>query len=287
MKTLLWIASLLALLMVSGCELREVAPAEMVSDTQSRPLGNEKGLTAAVGFDIGSLEVAADKSDKLYNLDMEYDKSSFQPEIQYETVGGNEGRLSFKLEGTHKFGLRSERRTNRIRLNLTESLPLQLEVRAGVGEARLSLSNLRLKRLELESGVGGSRISTYDPNPEICDRVRLRSGVGSMDAVGLGNLNFRELDFEGGVGGANLDLTGEWKQDANMRIEVGVGGVTVKMPREIGVRVEGEKHFLSGFQLDRFVKRDSDYYSENYEEAKIHVFIRVQTGVGGFKITWI
>jgi hypothetical protein len=146
MKTLFWIASILALLVVSGCDLREVVPAEMVSDTQSRPLGNETGLTAAVGFDIGSLEVAADKSKKLYSLDMEYDKASFQPEVQYETVGGNEGRLSVKLEGTRKFGLRSERRTNRIRLNLADSLPVQLEVRAGVGEARLSLPTIPIRK---------------------------------------------------------------------------------------------------------------------------------------------
>jgi predicted membrane protein len=108
-----------------------------------------------------------------------------------------------------------------------------------------------------------------------------------MDAVGLGNLNFRELDFEGGVGGASLDFTGDWKQDAQIKIQVGVGGVNLRVPRDLGVKVDAEKHFLSGLHLERFVKRDSQYYSENYDKAKFRVSIRVATGIGGFKITWI
>lgn len=287
MKKLLCMGVILGSVALAGCDFEEAAPPQMVSRNESRPLGDEKALAADVRYDIGTLEIAADSSGKLYSLDMEYDRVGFEPEIRYDTAGACEGRLVLKLEGTRKFRLRHERRTNRIRLNLSERIPLELKVQAGVGEARLFLSRLRLKRLEMESGVGGSRISAYDPNPEVCEKIRLRSGVGSMDAVGLGNLNFRELDFEGGVGGASLDLSGEWKQDASLRIEVGVGGVTLRIPRELGVRVEGEKHFLSGFQLERFVKRDSDYYSENYDSATIRVLVRVQTGVGGFRITWI
>jgi hypothetical protein len=287
MKILLWFSAALAVLALCGCEIQEVTPAEMTSTTQSRPREGEERLSADVRFEIGTLELAADKASNLYSLDLEYDKAHYQPDVQYTTAAGGEGRLTVKLEGLHKFGVRNERRTNRLRLNLTDALPVEMNLRTGVGDARLSLSSLRLKRLEINSGVGSTRISAYEPNPETCERVRLRCGVGGLDATGLGNLNFRELDFEGGVGGANLDLTGEWRQDATMRIEVGIGGVTLRMPRDVGVRVDTEKHLLSGFHLDGFVKRDSEYYSENYDNAKIRVSIRVQTGIGGFKLSWI
>jgi len=160
-------------------------------------------------------------------------------------------------------------------------------VNTGVGDARLSLSGLQISRLDFESGVGGSRLSSYEPNVVPCDFIRIKNGVGSMDAVGLGNLNFRELEFEGGVGGADLDFTGAWKRDADVRIQVGVGAVTLRMPRELGVRVEAEKHFLSGLHLDGFNKRDAYYYSESYDRAKIRVSVRVATGVGGFRINWL
>jgi hypothetical protein len=144
-----------------------------------------------------------------------------------------------------------------------------------------------VERLDLECGVGGSKVTAYEPNPVVCEVVRIKNGVGGMDAIGLGNLNFRDLEFEGGVGGATLDFSGAWKQNAEIRIQVGVGGVNMKLPRDLGVKVEAEKHFLSGLHLDGFSKRDSYYYSENYDKAKIRLSVRVATGVGGFRITWI
>jgi hypothetical protein len=261
----------------------------MASINQTRPLGNEKTLDTNIRFDIGSVEITGqERASSLYSLDLEYDKASYTPDIEYNSaLGGAEGRFSFSLESMHKTGLRRERHNNRMRLALTDSIPLNLRIASGVGDARLSLSGMKLARIEFESGVGGAKMSAYEPNPIPCEYIRLKNGVGSIEAVGLGNLNFRELDFEGGVGGANLDFTGEWKQNADIRIQVGVGGVNVRMPREIGVRVEAEKHFLSGLQLEGFNQRDSFYYSENYDRAAIRVSVRVATGIGGLKITWI
>ena len=286
MKKLIWMSCVPLVLLISGCDFEERIPAEMASLNRKQPLGTEKSLDANLRFDIGSLEVTGQKGSDLYSLDLEYDKASYQPDVYYETLG-EAGKLTFKLESTHKVGIRSERHNNRLRLSLADSVPLKLSVNTGVGDTRLSLSGMKVSRLDLESGVGGSKISAYEPNPVSCEFIRIKNGVGSMDAVGLGNLNFRELEFEGGVGGANLDFSGQWKQDADIRIQVGVGGVNVRMPRDVAVRVEAEKHFLSGLHLDGFNKRDAYYYSDNYDKAKTRVTLRVATGVGGFKISWL
>ena len=228
------------------------------------------------------------KPDSLYSLDLEYDRASYEPDVQYNSaLEAEEGRFSFSLESTHHMGIRKERHNNRLRLGFTESIPLKLKISAGVGDARLSLSGIKLAQMDFESGVGGAKISAYEPNPIECEFIRMKNGVGSIEAVGLGNLNFKELEFEGGVGGADLDFTGEWKQDANIRITVGVGGVNVRMPRQIGVRVEAEKHFLSGVHLEDFIQRDSAYYSENYDKAAVRVTVHVETGIGGLRITWL
>ncbi len=287
MRKALWsLSTILLALPFAGCGLEERVPAEVISITKSQPLGSEKNLDADIRFDVGSLEVAAEKGTVAYTIDLDYDKASYQDVISYEQSGGT-GHLNFRLESLHKVGLRSDRHPNRLRLGLTDALPVKLAINTGVGDARLSLTGLQLTNLDIESGVGGARISSYEPNQVSCDRIRIKNGVGSLDAVGLGNLKFGELDFEGGVGGANLDFTGEWQRDAEIKIQVGVGGVSVKMPRGIGVKVEGQKNFLSGFHLDGFTMRDSYYYSDGYDEAKIHVSVRVATGIGGFKISWI
>ena len=287
MKKPIRTTSLFVALMFSGCDLEHQAATEMVSTTQSQPLGKESSLDADISFGIGNLEISSDAPSVLYSLDLEYDKGNFQPQVHYEAASEDRGHLSVKLESARKLGFRTKTQTNRLRLSFTEKVPLELSVNAGVGQARLSLSRLKLKRLDMESGVGGAKISSYDPNPVVCDRVRIRNGVGGMEAVGLGNLNFRELEFEGGVGSADLDFTGQWKQDAQVRIQVGVGAVSVRMPRDVGVEVDAEKSFLSGFHLDGFTKRNSRYFSENYDKAKVRVSIRVTTGVGGFRINWV
>jgi hypothetical protein len=276
-------------LLMAGCGFEDMEPPEMVSMTQARPLEKEQSLESTVRFDVGSLEITGQETRApLYSMDLEYDRRGYAPDIQYgASLGGAEGRLSFNLHGTHRMGMRRGSNENRLRLALTDSIPLSLRVATGVGDARLSLSGMKLARIDFESGVGSAKVSAYEPNPIQCEYVRLKNGVGAIEAVGLGNLNFRELDFEGGVGGANLDFTGEWRHDADVRVQVGVGGVTVRMPREIGVRVEAEKHFLSSLQLEGFSRRNASYYSDNYDRAAIRVSIRVATGVGGLKITWI
>jgi hypothetical protein len=283
-KKLSW--ALCSLLILSGCGFEDRVPIEMASMNQSQALGSEKSLDSTIRFDIGSLEITGDqKQSSLYSLDLDYDKASFIPNVDYSA--GNEGRFTFDLRSMHRRGVRRERQNNKLRLSFSDSVPLSLKVNAGVGDARLSLSGMKLSRFEFESGVGGAKISAYEPNSIPCEYIRLKNGVGGFDATGLGNLNFREFEFDGGVGGANLDFSGEWKRNADIRIQVGVGGVNLHLPRDIGVRVEAEKHFLSGLHLEEFDQRDSYYYSKNYNTAQIKVSVRIDTGIGGLKITWL
>ncbi len=282
---------ILCILLISvGCSFEERVPIEMVSMNKTQPLGKEKALDSNIRFDVGSLEIAGEaRTALLYSLDLEYDKSSYEPDIDYDpaAAGEEKGRFSFSLQSTHRAGIRKERHANRLRLKFSDSIPVNFDITTGVGDARLALSGLRISGINFESGVGAAKMSAYEPNPVPCERIRIKNGIGRIEAIGLGNLNFRELEFEGGVGGANLDFTGAWKQDAHISIQVGVGGVSMSMPREIGVRVDAEKHILSGLHLDGFNQGDSYYYSKNYDNSAVRVSIRVVTGVGGFRITWV
>jgi hypothetical protein len=281
---------LLFILLISpGCKVEEQAPVEMTSISQSQPLGKEKTLDSNIRIDVGSLEITgADQSAPLYSYDLICDKYSFTPDIHYDPANdGTAGRLSLYFQNTRPLGIRKTNELNKLHIVFNNSIPLNLDVNAGVGDIQMSLSGLKLSRVNLEAGVGGANLTVYQPNPILCNYVRLNNGVGKIDAVGLGNLNFRRLEFAGGVGGADLDFTGDWKHDADIDIRVGVGGVNVRMPRELGVRVDSEKNFLSGVHLEGFSQRDSYYYSENYDRAMIKVLIRVAAGIGGLKVFWV
>jgi hypothetical protein len=287
MKNLVW--ALCFPLLFGGCSFGERVPLEMITATRNQPLQKEKSLDSTIRFDIGSLEITSEKSSgSVYSYDLEYDKASFVPDVRYDTtLDGTEGRFVFSLESAHKSGIHPQRLNNRLRLALNDSIPLKMRINTGVGDTRLSLSGLKISSLDFVSGVGEAKMSAYEPNSVQCEHISLKNGVGRLEATGLGNLNFRELEFDGGVGGATLDFTGEWKQNADVRIQVGVGGVTVRVPRDIGVKVESAKNFLSGLHLEGFKKKDTYYYSENYDAVTTRVSIYVTTGIGGLRIAWI
>ncbi len=285
MKTALWIT--LAWLLgfaPAGCAPRgNPAPSDIATLSRSRPFGGETRLEADIRFDLGTVEITRE-TDLLYSLDLEYDRGRHDPRVEY--VPGAQGRLFCRLQNREAGKIGREHK-NFLRLGLGDSVPLDLRLVSGVGETRLSLSGLRLASLDVESGVGAAKISAYEPNPVGCGRIRFRSGVGSLEAVGLANLNFRELRFEGGVGGGTLDFSGEWRRDADIHIEVGVGGVDLRFSREAGVRVEAARNFLSGIRLEGFNLKDGAWYSENYDRAAVKVNVKAVTGVGGLKITWL
>ncbi|MBP1608546.1 MAG: hypothetical protein H6Q04_781 [Acidobacteria bacterium] len=273
----------------AGCQIETLQAPEMAVISQLQPLNKEKTLNADINVNIGSVEVSGSEDPaSLYSLDLDYDKANSQPDINYSSAaGGEEGRLSFALRDSAKTGARTARQDTKLRINFSNLIPLDMKLITGVGESRLNLSGGRLARLDFTSGVGSTKISSYDPNQVACEHLHIKNGVGELDAVGLGNLNFSSLEYQGGVGAANLDFTGEWKQDADIKIEVGVGAVRLKMPRNIGVRVEAPKSFLSGLHLDGFDKVDNLYYSDNYDAAKIRIFIRIATGIGECRISWV
>lgn len=287
MKWLILTPIMLAFL--TSCDMDQQRAMQMTSMNQDQPLDKEKRLEADFRYDIGSIEISGDKNSRsLYSYSLEFDKSGNPPDVRYETSqGGESGHLSFQMGDSRHVTLKANTESNRLRVQFNDSVPLRLKLSMGIGESRLGLSGLKLSGLDMESGVGAAKLSAYEPNPIECSSIRLKAGVGGVEAVGLGNLHFHEFDFEGGVGGANLDFSGDWQRDAVVRIQVGVGGVNAKIPRDIGVRVEANQHFLSGLHLEGFQKRDDAHYSENYERSKFKVSVKVTTGVGGLRITWI
>jgi hypothetical protein len=287
MKRLAWVLCFLPVF--AGCDYEQRVPFEMATLSQSQPIAKEKSLDATVRLDIGSMDISSEKQvGSLYSYDLMYDKVSFVPDIQYNpNPGKTDGRLFISLQNTRNIQIHPQGNNSKLRVALSNSIPIRLNVNAGVGDSHLSLSGLKLSRINFESGVGEAKISAYELNPVQCEYVKLKNGIGRLEAIGLGYLNFRELEFEGGVGGASLDFSGEWKQNADIRIQVGVGEVNVRVPREIGVKVDSPKNFLSGVHLEGFSKQDSYYYSENYDRASVRITIRVTTGIGGFRINWI
>lgn len=60
--------------------------------------------------------------------------------------------------------------------------------------------------------------------------------------VSIGNASPAVLDLELSMGGAEIDLRGNWIQDATIHLDTRMGGALVRLPREVlieGIDREG------------------------------------------------
>ena len=88
------------------------------------------------------------------------------------------------------------------------------------------------------------------------------------------------------VGGVDLDLSGAWVSDMELSLDVAVGGVTLRVPRDLGVRLRLDK-VLASFDDDGFVRDGDSYYSASWERAPHKVTIDASTVLGSVEVDWV
>lgn len=278
-------AMVAALAGLSACmlDLDELGEARYANFTRSEPAGDEEGMDAEVSLRVGTLTITPGSPDRAYEVDLQYNERAFEPRLQFTRRQGR-AHFEFELEGG-----KSVRRVGKTNLHVqfNPQKPLRLEARMGVGKCHIDLSGMKVESLLLESGVGEAGLTVLSPTGTVCDEARIRSGVGGTEVLGLGNLGFRTFRFQGGVGGSTLDFSGSWEHVGEVEIEVGVGGVEIRIPRDIGAEIHVSKSFLSGLEITGFRKEGNTYLSENLDRVAKVVRFRISAGIGGVEIRWI
>jgi hypothetical protein len=170
-----------------------------------------------------------------------------------------------------------------MRLALSRSVPLDLDLQLGATKAMLDLGGLELQRLKLESGASETVLDFSSPNVARMDLLDVDVGAATFEARNLGNANASSIRVHGGVGSVDLDFGGQWTQDANVEVELALGKLSMHVPREVGVRVEVEK-FLASFDQQGLQKRGDAYYTDNWDNAKYRIRLRASTTFGGIEI---
>lgn len=171
-------------------------------------------------------------------------------------------------------------------LKFSDSLPLSFDISLGVGEGDFNLTGLSVKDFVLSTGASTVTVQFDEPNRSVIEHLKIESGVSKFSGFNLGNANFRSFSFSGGVGSYTLDFGGELRKEVNVNIEVGLGAVTLILPREVGARVLAEETWLSRVSVDRdFTQRSSgEYVSDNFGTADGRMQITIDAGLGSVKI---
>ncbi len=171
-------------------------------------------------------------------------------------------------------------------LRFSDALPISFDIELGVGRGDLNMSGLQVKDLNLSTGASAVNLDFSEANALEIENLTVESGVSHFDGRNLLNARFKNFHFQGGVGSYALDFGGPLKGEVQVDVEVGLGFMTLTLPKEIGARVLYEKNWVSRLDCDEDFEtnEENEYLSTNYYRARGKMNITLDSGLGSIKV---
>jgi hypothetical protein len=238
---------------VTNLNIETVKVGELRNESQVVERGDAETVKLYVKMSTGQLHIAGG-ADELLNADITYNVAAWEPKVHYEVDDDGEGRLTIRQPSTDKVSLRKDTRYE-WDLQLSDDVPLDMRIECGAGESDLDLGSLDVTDLDIKQGAG-------DVNLDLS-----------------GNTRLQRLEFDIGAGDADLNLAGEWDHDVDVDIQGGLGALHLRLPEDIGVRVNVTKG-LGDIDVSGLYDRDTYYANEAYDTADVTLEISLQTGIG-------
>lgn len=205
---------------------------EIITEQFNAEIGQADAAVLNIDFSIGESHVfALDDSSNIIEAELRH-----FGEIDFRVSEGDTTNIHLSQEEINLgpfFNL--DGRDLQWEIGLTPSIPLDLDLRGGVGEALVDLEDLTLSSFEMEVGVGDMEIVL----PALPDDTltRIEGGVGTVE-LRLTEGGPVNLHIKGGVGKFDIEVN----QDIYGRIEIdgGVGEFVLSLPEGVAVRLEGQ-----------------------------------------------
>src|SRR5437867_2400467 len=283
MKNLLSFLFAALVILTAGCDSLIDDPPDYQVMRESRPVGTAKEMAVTLRYDVGVLEISKSSGADLFSFDLEYDRRRTTPKLDFEAGD----RASLRLEVDTRNSLSGGKRDSDLSLRLSETVPLDLDLRTGVSDSHLDMTGLLVRRMRLRGGVGKTDVSFDKPLSEPVKSIEVESGVGELIIRGLGNARVERLELKGGVGRTELDYTGDLGNTrSESTIKVGVGQIRLLLPRDANIEIRANGSFLSNVNAPSF-ERNGDTYTHRGAGDGSKINIQVESGVGGVTVELI
>jgi len=248
----------------------------------SRQLRDSSDHRIKVRYVAGRFTMRPTSDPVLFSMQMRYDEDRTQPVHRYEP---ETRRLTLGLE-TQSVRLArhmDEGDFGEMWLALSNAVPLDLELELGATQSRIDAGGLTLSTLRIQTGASDATLDFSAPNRARMRRLDVHLGAAGFVIRNLGNANVSAVHVEGGVGNIELDFGSSVRADVGVEANVALGKLTLRVPRDVGVRVEVQK-LLASFDHPGLHKRGNAYYSENWDSAEVRVRVRAETVFGAIEI---
>lgn len=249
------VASLLTLvavpLVATAC-FRGTRVGDLQTESQVVELGDADSVNVEIQMGAGELDISGGASE-LLEASFTYNVEELNPRATY--AGGRlEVTDSDVNEGIESLFDLDEYR-NEWELKLNEDVPMEMNIDLGFGPSRLALGALALTGLEINGGAGDVDLDLH------------------------GSQSLRRLDINAGAGEVTIDLTGDWQSDLDARIAGGLGNISLRLPRDIGVSIDVESG-VGSVNANGLAQDGNTYTNDAYGMSDVTLRIDINGGVG-------
>ena len=245
------VALLPVLVLAAGCG-EGVETGDLVIMTRSIDLGDAESIDARIQMGAGKLMVSGGSANVM-DAEFTYNVADWKPEVSYRETG-EKGTLRVGQPEGHGISLGGRVRYEwEIRLN--DGIPMDLEVDLGAGTGRLDLGDLSLMDL------------------------KIMAGAGEVEVLLNGRPEVEDLEVQVGAGDVTVDLSGDWRDDLDADIKGGVGRLTLRLPSDVGVRVDAEKG-IGKVSARGLRRKGGAYVNEAYGRSGVTLSIDCAAGIG-------
>jgi len=115
-------------------------------------------------------------------------------------------------------------------------------------------------------------------NDEVPIDLSVDVGGGTSD-LQLTGLSLTGLNVSLGAGKSTVDLSGEWTRDLDVSIDTGAADINVRLPRDVGVRVEVERG-ASIVEASGLTQDGNVYTNAAYGASAVTLQVNMEAGIG-------
>ena len=249
---------------------------------------DEKDLKVKLEYAAGKVSLAKVSADKLCRISVRETNNEITPNIRYEK-DGTSGYLVIDMNDNESVGM-FDIGDQRIDMEFTDKIPVSFNLEMGACDGNFDFTNLRVKDLNLSMGASSADISFNAKNKDRINKMKVEAGVSKLNMIGLSNANFEKMEFEGGVGSYLLDFSGNLSQRSRCNISIGLGKLTIRVPKNLNVKIRTEDSFLASIKISEeyFVRKaGGTYYSVHFDESEPYLELYIETGMGNLKVQTI
>lgn len=155
----------------------------------------------------------------------------------------------------------------------------RLKPELGYTDGKFVLRQPEVKGLPDLRGISGFRNEwNLRLNDQVSMELSVIVGAGTSD-LHLAGLSLTELDVSLGAGISTVDLSGDWARDLDVTIDSGAGDITVRLPRDVGARVEIDAG-PTAIEASG-LRRDGNVYTNHaYGASSVTLHVKLEAGIG-------